>query len=100
MHSSQNEQDNRLMAQLAGVPVLEPSSPQEVKDFMKYGIEISEQFEIPILMRTTTRVCRTRAVLYELQHPEQTMRSINEMREAYQKRRDIIMEGFNEIEDF
>jgi len=63
MHSSQNEQDNRLMAQLAGVPVLEPSSPQEVKDFMKYGIEISEQFEIPILMRTTTRISHMRAVV-------------------------------------
>ncbi|HKK83573.1 MAG TPA: indolepyruvate ferredoxin oxidoreductase subunit alpha, partial [Atribacterota bacterium] len=41
MHSSQNEQDNRLMAQLAGIPVLEPSNPQELKDFMKYGIKIS-----------------------------------------------------------
>lgn len=63
MHSSQNEQDNRLMAQIAGIPVLEPSNPQEVKDFMKYGITLSEQFEIPILMRTTTRVSHMRAVV-------------------------------------
>ncbi|MFW6134678.1 MAG: indolepyruvate ferredoxin oxidoreductase subunit alpha [Elusimicrobiota bacterium] len=63
MHSSQNEQDNRLMAQMAGIPVLEPSSPQEVKDFMKYGIEISEQFELPVLIRTTTRISHMRAVV-------------------------------------
>ena len=63
MHSSQNEQDNRLMAQLAGIPVLEPSNPQEMKDFMKYGIEISEKFEIPVLVRTTTRVSHMRAVV-------------------------------------
>ncbi|HKK83748.1 MAG TPA: indolepyruvate ferredoxin oxidoreductase subunit alpha [Atribacterota bacterium] len=63
MHSSQNEQDNRLMAQLAGIPVLEPSNPQEVKDFMKYGIKISEQFEIPVFMRTTTRVSHMRSVV-------------------------------------
>lgn len=63
MHSSQNEQDNRIMAQMAGVPVLEPANPQEVKDFMHYGIEISEKFEIPVLMRTTTRVSHMRAVV-------------------------------------
>lgn len=63
MHSSQNEQDNRLMAQIAGVPVLEPANPQEMKDFMKYGIELSEQFEIPVLIRTTTRISHMRAVV-------------------------------------
>lgn len=63
MHSSQNEQDTRLMAQLAGIPVLEPSDPQEVKDFMKYGINLSEQFEIPVLIRTTTRVSHMRSVV-------------------------------------
>ena len=63
MHSSQNEQDNRLFAQMAGVPVLEPANPQEVKDLMHYGIEISEQFQIPVLMRTTTRVSHMRAIV-------------------------------------
>jgi len=63
MHSSQNEQDNRLMAQMAGIPVLEPSTPQEIKDFIKYGIEISEQFEMPVLIRTTTRVSHMRAIV-------------------------------------
>lgn len=63
MHSSQNEQDNRLFAQMAGVPVLEPANPQEVKDLMHYGVEISEQFQIPVLMRTTTRVSHMRAIV-------------------------------------
>lgn len=63
LHSSQNEQDNRIMAQLAGVPVLEPSNPQEIKDFMVYGVELSEQFEIPVMMRTTTRISHMRGVV-------------------------------------
>jgi indolepyruvate ferredoxin oxidoreductase alpha subunit len=49
MYSSQNEQDNRIMARLAGIPLLEPSNPQEVKDLMKFGFELSEQFKIPVL---------------------------------------------------
>ncbi|MDD3656372.1 MAG: indolepyruvate ferredoxin oxidoreductase subunit alpha [Atribacterota bacterium] len=63
MHSSQNEQDNRIMAQLAGIPVLEPSNPQEMKDFMIYGITISEQYKIPVMIRTTTRVSHMRGVV-------------------------------------
>ncbi|MBN2395116.1 MAG: indolepyruvate ferredoxin oxidoreductase subunit alpha, partial [Candidatus Atribacteria bacterium] len=63
MHSSQNEQDNRMMGQFSGIPVLEPSNPQEIKDFMKYGFQISEQFGIPVLLRTTTRVSHMRAIV-------------------------------------
>ena len=63
MHSSQNEQDNRIIARLAGIPLLEPSNPREVKDLMKYGFELSEQFKIPILMRTTTRISHMRGVV-------------------------------------
>ncbi len=63
MFSSQNEQDNRHYARLANVPVLEPSNPQEIKDFMKYGYELSEAFQIPILLRTTTRVSHMRGIV-------------------------------------
>jgi len=63
MYSSQNEQDNRIMARLAGIPMLEPSNPQEVKDLMKYGFDLSEQFQIPILMRTTTRISHMRGIV-------------------------------------
>jgi indolepyruvate ferredoxin oxidoreductase alpha subunit len=63
MYSSQNEQDNRIMARLAGIPLLEPSNPQEIKDLMKFGFELSEQFSIPVLIRTTTRVSHMRGIV-------------------------------------
>lgn len=63
MFSSQNEQDNRHYAHLANIPLLEPSNPQEIKDVMKYGIQLSEEFQIPILIRTTTRVSHMRGVV-------------------------------------
>jgi indolepyruvate ferredoxin oxidoreductase alpha subunit len=63
IHSSQNEQDNRHYARLANIPMLEPSNPQEVKDLMKFGYQLSEKYQIPILMRTTTRVSHMRGMV-------------------------------------
>jgi indolepyruvate ferredoxin oxidoreductase alpha subunit len=60
-HSSQNEQDNRWYAKLANTPMLEPSSPQEAKDMVIYGFELSHKLELPVLLRTTTRIAHTRA---------------------------------------
>jgi len=57
--SSQNEQDNRYYAQLAGVPCLEPSDAQEAKDMTIEAFRLSEELELPILLRTTTRVSHT-----------------------------------------
>ena len=59
-HSSQNEQDNRYYALLAGLPLLEPSSPQECYDMTKEAFEISEKLELPVIVRTTTRVSHVR----------------------------------------
>ena len=59
-HSSQTEQDSRLMAMLAKVPVLDPSSPQEAKDAAGWGLDLSEEFEIPVVIRPTTRICHAR----------------------------------------
>jgi indolepyruvate ferredoxin oxidoreductase alpha subunit len=59
-YSSQNEQDNRFYALLSNLPCLEPSNPQEAKDMTVSAIEISEKLELPILLRTTTRVSHTR----------------------------------------
>ncbi|MGC8496530.1 MAG: indolepyruvate ferredoxin oxidoreductase subunit alpha [Thermoplasmata archaeon] len=56
MHSSQNEQDNRHYAELAHLPLIEPSSPQEALDYLKEAFEISESLKLPVLFRTTTRV--------------------------------------------
>jgi len=56
LYSSQNEQDTRCIARAALVPVLEPSDSQEAKDFMKYAFDISEKYDTPVILRTTTRL--------------------------------------------
>ena len=62
-HSSQNEQDNRYYSTLALMPMVEPSNPQEAKDFIKEAYEISEKLGLPLLYRTTTRVNHARSVV-------------------------------------
>ncbi|MCL6498481.1 MAG: indolepyruvate ferredoxin oxidoreductase subunit alpha [Firmicutes bacterium] len=63
MHSSQNEQDNRLYAKFAGVPLLEPADSQEAKTFTELAFSLSEEFDTPVLLRTTTRISHTRGVV-------------------------------------
>lgn len=65
MASSQNEQDNRIFAKFANMPVLDPADSQEAKDFTMIGLEISERFEAPVMLRITSRLChsRTKVVL-------------------------------------
>ena len=63
MHSSQNEQDNRYYARLAQIPMLEPSSSQEAKDFTKLAYDISEEFDTPVLLRMTTRICHGKGIV-------------------------------------
>ncbi len=59
MHSSQNEQDNRMFAKFGRVPCLEPSDSQEAKDLTIAAFELSERFDTPVLLRLTTRVCHS-----------------------------------------
>jgi len=63
MFSSQNEQDSRHYARFAKIPCVEPSDSQEAKDFLKLAFEISEQFDTPVLFRTTTRVSHCKSVV-------------------------------------
>ena len=58
--SAQSEQDSRGYAYLFQIPVLDPSDPQECLDFTKLGFEISEKFNIPVILRSTTRVAHQR----------------------------------------
>ncbi|HOW43302.1 MAG TPA: indolepyruvate ferredoxin oxidoreductase subunit alpha [Candidatus Omnitrophota bacterium] len=60
IHSSQNEQDTRLFAKVAKLPLLEPSSPAEAKAFVKKAFAISEEFDTPVMIRLTTRVAHTK----------------------------------------
>jgi len=63
IHSSQNEQDNRVFARFAGVPMLEPSGSQEARDFTVEAFALSERFDVPVLIRTTTRVSHARGIV-------------------------------------
>ncbi|MFC2016912.1 indolepyruvate ferredoxin oxidoreductase subunit alpha [Chloroflexota bacterium] len=63
IHSSQNEQDNRHYAKFAKVPMLEPSDSQEAYDLMTYAFDISERFDTPVLVRTTTRISHSKSVV-------------------------------------
>ena len=61
--SSQNEQDTRMIARAAHVPVLEPSDSQEAKDFMKYAYELSEAYDTPVILRTTTKLAHSQSTV-------------------------------------
>jgi indolepyruvate ferredoxin oxidoreductase alpha subunit len=59
-HSSQTEQDTRLMARLAKVPVFDPATPQEAREMARQALELSEEFGIPVILRPAIRVCHAR----------------------------------------
>lgn len=61
IHSSQNEQDSRLLGRFAMVPVLEPSDAQEALEFTRLAFDLSERFDTPVIVRSTTRLCHTRS---------------------------------------
>ena len=61
--SSQNEQDTRMIARAAHVPVLEPSDSQEAKDFVKAAYEISEKYDTPVILRTTTKLAHSQSTV-------------------------------------
>ena len=56
LYSSQNEQDTRMIGRASMTPVIEPSDSQEAKDYIKLAFELSEKYDTPIIMRTTTRL--------------------------------------------
>lgn len=62
-HSSQTEQDSRVFAKFARIPVLDPSTPQDAYDMTKYGVELSERFQTPVMLRPVTRVCHARQII-------------------------------------
>lgn len=63
MHSSQNEQDNRLIGRAAGVPVLEPSDSAEALEFTKTAFSLSERFDMPFIIRLTTRTAHSSSLV-------------------------------------
>ena len=61
--SSQNEQDTRLTAVSAKIPVIEPSDSREAKDYTKLAFELSEQYDTPVILRITTRVAHSQSLV-------------------------------------
>jgi indolepyruvate ferredoxin oxidoreductase alpha subunit len=63
LSSSQNEQDSRVWGKYANIPILDPSNPNEAKIFAKMGLTLSEEFNTPVLIRLTSRLCHSRGIV-------------------------------------
>lgn len=63
LYSSQNEQDSRMVARAAMVPVIEPSDSEEARVFTKRAFELSEKYDTPIMIRTTTRLAHSQCLV-------------------------------------
>lgn len=63
LYSSQNEQDSRMVARAAQIPVIEPSDSAEAKEFVKIAFELSEKFDRPFIFRETTRIAHSQGMV-------------------------------------
>ena len=63
LYSSQNEQDTRAIARAAKIPVLEPADSQEAKEFVKFAFELSEKYDTPVIVRSTTRLSHSQGLV-------------------------------------
>ncbi len=71
-HSSSNEQDSRFYAKAAQIPLIEPATYQEAKDLVPYAFQISQQYEIPVILRSTTRLSHSRGLVTRGEIPKRT----------------------------
>ena len=76
MNSSQNEQDTRMFARFAKVPVIEPSDAEECRLFMRTAFEISEKFQTPVILRSSTTVSHSRGIV-RLEDPVEMERKVS-----------------------
>lgn len=105
MHSSQNEQDSRFYGKFAFVPTLEPSSQQEAYEMVRYGFELSEETQLPVLLRLTTRMAHSRAAIKTTQPSEQKEISFSEDKSRWvllpvnaRRRYNEVLEAQSELE--
>lgn len=108
MHSSQNEQDNRNYALSAKIPMLEPSDTEECRRFTKLAFQLSEQFDTPVLLRTTTRIAHVKGIVF----PEKPLKperpdSIKKMPEKFvmlplhaRKRKLVLQDRISSLKEF
>ncbi len=78
IHSSQNEQDTRMFAKFAGVPILEPVDAQQALDYTRLAFDISEQFDTLVIVRTTTRLSHTRSAVVTGERKEKKPKDFND----------------------
>ncbi len=107
MHSSQNEQDNRFYARFAKVPMLEPSDSQEALDMVKMAYGISEEFDTPVIVRSTTRISHSRSLVKQGERVELKERKYSKdackyvMIPAYGRmRHNILLERWDKLKAF
>lgn len=81
--SSQNEQDNRVWGKFANMGILDPSDSQEAKEFTKIGLDLSEKFEGPMILRITSRLCHGRGVVTLGERAEIEPREFNRNKEKF-----------------
>jgi indolepyruvate ferredoxin oxidoreductase alpha subunit len=93
MHSSQNEQDSRFYGNFAFIPTFEPSSQQQAYDMTVAAFDFSEKYQIPVLMRLTTRMAHSRAVVEAAAEP----REQNSLRCPEQTRQWVLMPGNSRV---
>ena len=108
MHSSQNEQDNRWYGRAANLPVIEPSSVQEAKDFVKLAFNLSEKFQLPIIYRTYTRLSHASGIVKLGKIPEKKLEKTGWKRNPFtdvvlpahaRKLKPILQEKLKKIQD-
>ncbi|MCW3488706.1 indolepyruvate ferredoxin oxidoreductase subunit alpha [Dethiobacter alkaliphilus] len=98
MHSSQNEQDSRHYARLAKVPMLEPSDSQEAKDMVAIALDISEEFDTPVMLKSSTRISHAQTLVEQGERtpvavrPYQKDLKKNVMIPAYARLRHVVVE--------
>ncbi len=88
MHSSQDEQDSRILGRFALIPIFEPANQQEAYDMVFAGYELSEKYKTPVLMRITTRLAHSRAgVMRKAPRPQ------NDLKLPEDKRQFVLLPG-------
>ena len=63
MSSSQNEQDSRFWGRFAHLPILEPADSQEAYDMVRYAFDLSEEYQVPVILRLTSRICHVKGLV-------------------------------------
>ena len=89
MHSSQNEQDNRGYGKFAKLLVIEPSDSQEALDFTREAFNLSEQFDTPVMLRVTTRLCHSQSLVEKGEKPERSLKEYKKNEAKY-----VMLPGF------